>query len=501
MSSHQYNPFMILADKYTSEEAGRCWAMQFVYSGGFLGEAELSQYDQTRLQMGLGTEKFSYPLKTGETLTAPEVIMTFSNEGLAKLSHNLHACIKNHVCRYKGERPVLINSWEAAYFDFTGESILELAKEAHELGIEMLVLDDGWFGQRSNDNKALGDWTPNEEKLGGTLEELITKINATGLKFGLWVEPEMVSEDSELYRLHPDWAFCVPGKAPVLGRNQLVLDLSRKDVREYIYASMCKLLDAHNIAYIKWDYNRSIADVYSYVADFQGRVLYDYMLGLYDVLGKLTTRYPELLIEGCAGGGGRFDAGMLYYTPQIWCSDNTDAIDRLYIHYGTSFGYPASTIGAHVSSCPNQQTGRSVSLKTRYISAMTGAFGYELNLKNLTHAEKDEIKNQISLYKRDSELINNGLYYRLSNPCNEDYCAWEYISEDGKFLLINAVILANHGNRAIIYITPRGLTPGAFYREHESGKIYASDALSDSGLPLELPYEDFKGYSLHFERL
>ena len=333
-SSHQYNPMMILAEKETTEDKGNCYAMSFVYSGCFQGEVLKDQLNQTRMMLGLQEEAFRYPLETGEMFQAPEVILSYSSEGMNRLSQNLHHCIRQHICRgkYKEEiRPILINSWEAAYFDFTGDTIYELAKAAKEVNIDMLVMDDGWFGKRDDDNSGLGDWFVNEKKLGGTLGNLIKKINDLGVKFGIWIEPEMVSEDSDLYRKHPDWALTVPGRNPVRSRNQLVLDFSRKEVVDEIYDQICKVLDQGNIEYVKWDMNRSMAEVYSMTAEEQGSVQYDYMLGLYDFLERIISRYPDLLIEGCSGGGGRFDAGMLYYTPQIWCSDNTDAVDRVRI--------------------------------------------------------------------------------------------------------------------------------------------------------------------------
>ena len=419
-SSHQYNPMMILAEKETTEDKGNCYAMSFVYSGCFQGEVLKDQLNQTRMMLGLQEEAFRYPLETGEMFQAPEVILSYSSEGMNRLSQNLHHCIRQHICRgkYKEEiRPILINSWEAAYFDFTGDTIYELAKAAKEVNIDMLVMDDGWFGKRDDDNSGLGDWFVNEKKLGGTLGNLIKGINDLGVKFGIWIEPEMVSEDSDLYRKHPDWALTVPGRNPVRSRNQLVLDFSRKEVVDEIYDHICKVLDQGNIEYVKWDMNRSLMDVYSSVTRDQGRVLHDYVLGLYDFLERLVQRYPNLLIEGCSGGGGRFDAGMMYYTPQIWCSDNTDAIDRLRIQYGTSFGYPVSVVGSHVSAVPNHQTGRKTPLHTRGVVAMSGTFGYELNLMKLSEEEKQEIREQIAEYKSYAPIIQNGLYYRLSNPC------------------------------------------------------------------------------------
>ena len=503
-SSHQYNPFVILSDHETTETFGRCWGMQFVWSGGFNAEAELDQYNQTRIQMGLHEEKFSYPVRPDEEFTAPEVIMSFSSEGLNHLSQNFHKCIRNNICRgfWKNKpRPVLLNSWEASYFNFTGESLLSMARHAKDLNIDMFVLDDGWFINRSNDDRALGDWIPDEKKLGGSLSSLIEKINAMGLKFGIWVEPEMISENSNLYREHPDWALSIPGRSPVLGRNQLVLDMSRKEVRNYIFDSVCNIMNHGNIEYLKWDYNRSISDVFSHSTCNQGRVLYDYIIGLYEVLERIISRYPEVLIEGCSGGGGRFDAGMLYYTPQIWASDNTDAIDRAYIHYGISFGYPMSVSAAHVSVCPNHQTGRITPLKTRGIVSMTGSFGYELNPEKLGEDEKSEIREQIRKYKEDEDTIINGMYYRLSNPHSENLCAWEYVSCEGENVIVNAVIHENHGNPPVYYVTLQGLTHGALYVQKENGEVYASDALMDSGFPLPVPTGDYEAYSYHFRRV
>ena len=503
-SSHQYNPMMILAEKETTETAGGCYAMQFVYSGGFSGNAGKDQYDQTRMQMGLMQEKFSYPLAPGEEFTAPEVIMSFSGTGLETLSHNLQDCIRKHVCRGKWRdqvRPVLLNSWEAYYMDFDGADILALAEQAALLGMDMLVLDDGWFGKRNDDYAGLGDWYVNEEKLGGKMKELIYWVHRKGLKFGLWVEPEMVNEDSDLYREHPDWAMTIPGRNPVRGRHQLVLDFSRKEVVDAIFESICKVLDMGTVDYLKWDYNRSIVDVYSHTAKDQGKVLYDYILGLYDFLERLTQRYPDMLIEGCSGGGGRFDAGMLYYTPQIWCSDNTDAIDRLRIQYGTSFGYPASCVGSHVSICPNEQNGRVTPLATRGITAMSGTFGYELNPEVLSEEEKDEIRAQIRKRNEYAELIHFGSYYRLSDPFDGECSAWAFVSKDRSEALINHVNLEIHGNRPVTYVRMRGLESGAAYRDTESGKVYPADALMQVGLPMPAPFGDYGALQIHLVKI
>ena len=456
------------------------------------------------MMLGLQEEAFHYPLEKNEMFKAPEVILSYSSRGMNQLSQNLHQCIRQHICRgkYKEQvRPVLINSWEASYFDFTGDTIYELAKAAKEVNIDMLVMDDGWFGKRDDDNSGLGDWFVNEKKLGGTLGNLIERINALGVKFGIWIEPEMVSEDSELYRKHPDWALTIPGRRPVRSRNQLVLDFSRKEVVDEIYSQICKVLDQGNIEYVKWDMNRSLMDIYSVTTKDQGRVLHDYVLGLYDFLERLVQRYPNLLIEGCSGGGGRFDAGMMYYTPQIWCSDNTDAIDRLQIQYGTSFGYPVSVVGSHVSAVPNHQTGRKTPLHTRGVVAMSGTFGYELNLMNLSEEEKQEIREQIAEYKSYAPIIQNGLYYRLSNPTEEEICAWEFVYTDEKEqskVLLNIVMQAIHGNMTVNYVKLQGLEEAAVYREEKSGKRYTGSALMYGGMPLPVELGEYQAYQYCF---
>lgn len=504
ISSHQYNPMMILAERSACEDYGSCYAMSFVYSGSFKGEAEKDQYNQTRVMLGLNDDGFSYPLEPGEIFYAPEVILTYSADGLGALSRNLHSCIRAHVCRGKyrdAVRPVLLNSWEASYFNFSGESIYALAAHAAESGIELLVMDDGWFGERNDDSSGLGDWGVNEEKLGGTLKDLISRINGLGLKFGIWFEPEAVSEDSELFRKHPDWALTIPGRSPVRSRNQLVLDFSRKEVVDEVFSQMCRLLDEENIEYVKWDMNRSLSDVYSVVARDQGRVLYDYVLGLYDFLERLLDRYPDLLIEGCSGGGGRFDAGMLYYTPQIWCSDNTDAIDRLRIQYGTSFGYPVSAMGSHVSVVPNHQTGRETPMNTRKVVAMSGTFGYELDLGKFTAEEKQEVKRQVEEYHKYAPLIQKGCYYRLSDPFADETGAWAFVAQDRSEALLNVVMLEIHGNMTPVYVRMKGLEEGAFYREEKSGRLYPAEALMEAGYPMPLELGAYQAYQYHFVRV
>lgn len=497
-SSHQYNPGVILAGKNTNEDSGSCYGMLFVYSGNFLVEAEKDQYDQTRIQMGLTDELFAYPLEAGAEFTAPEVILSYTNKGLSRLSQQYHHCIMNHICQGKYvhvNRPVLINSWEAAYFDFTGDTIVELAKEAKALGIDMVVMDDGWFGKRNDDNSSLGDWYVNEEKLGGTLTKLIERVNAEGVKFGIWIEPEMVSEDSDLYREHPEWAITIPGRKPVRSRNQLVLDFSRKEVRDEIFKRICAVLDQGNVEYIKWDMNRSLADIYA------PNVTYDYVLGVYDFLEKLTNRYPDILIEGCSGGGGRFDAGMLYYTPQIWCSDNTDAINRTRIQYGTSFFYPVAAMGSHVSAVPNHQTGRVTSMHTRGVAAMSGTFGYELNPALLNAKEKAEIRAQLAQYREYQELIREGDYYRLSNPFQDNFAAWMVVSDDRSKALVSVIRLTAEANPPAAYVTLKGMEEDAFYREKTTGKVYPGAALMEAGILLPAAVSEYEACQIELERV
>lgn len=499
-SSHQYNPAFILADVNATEDCGNCYGIAFVYSGGFRFETEKDPYDQVRTVMSIQPEQFAYPLNPGERFVVPETIFSFSQNGFGALSHNYHNCINHHVIRrsfQKKMRPVLINSWEAAYFDFTGETMLELAKNAADVGIDLVVMDDGWFGKRDDDNSGLGDWEVNEEKLGCSLGTLIEKINELGVDFGIWIEPEMISEDSTLYRNHPDWVLQIPGRSPVRSRNQLVLDFSRKDVRDYIFASICKVLDQGNITYVKWDMNRSISDVYSHV-NVRETVLHDYVVGVYDFLEQMIQRYPELLIEGCSGGGGRFDIGMLYYTPQIWCSDNTDAIDRTKIQYGTSFFYPASAVGSHVSAVPNHQTGRITSLKTRAVVAMAGTFGYELNLQMLSAEEKEEIKEQVAVFKKRNELIQQGTYYRLTNPMEDAMAAWLFVSENKKHALFNVVVLDKQANAGVTFIKLKGLLEGSTYISSVDNREYAADGLMEAGFPIPSTLGEYEAYQVEF---
>lgn len=500
-SSHQYNPFVILSDKDTTEDFGSCFGFSFLYSGDFLGTAEYDQYNQTRILMGIHPENFTYCLGPKEKFYAPEVAMAYSSQGLGRLSHIYHRAYRKNLCRGKFKdtrRPILLNSWEGVYFDFNGRKLLKMAEDAAKLGVELFVMDDGWFGKRDLDVSGLGDWVVNEEKLGCSLGELSRQIHKLGLQFGIWFEPECVNEDSDLYRAHPDWALQIPGKAPCRSRAQLVLDFSREDVRNYIFTHMCQVLDSAKIEYLKWDFNRSISDIYSasLPANRQGEVAYRFVLGLYDILEKLHQRYPHMLMEGCSGGGGRFDAGMLYYTPQIWCSDDTDAIERLSIQYGSSFAYPISAMGSHVSSCPNEQTGRHAPLDTRATVAMSGTFGYELDVNRMSEAEKSAVKEQIEEFKKYYPIIQHGRYYRLSNPeTATGYHGWQFASEDGREALLCAVALRIEPNGPGYRMRLKGLNPQSVYVA--DGKEYPGDVLMNAGIPLPAAAVEYESFRIH----
>lgn len=499
-SSHHHNPFVILADRNTDEDMGTCYAFSLLYSGGFHMQVEVDQIHQSRLVMGIDDSDFTWTLQSGESFTTPEVCMTYSGGGLAELSNHLHEAYNKYLIRsvWKNRRrPVLVNNWEATYFDFNANKLLKIAKEASDMGLDMLVLDDGWFGKRDDDNSGLGDWFVNEEKLGCSLKELVDKVNDLGLMFGIWFEPEMISEDSDLYREHPDWAMVVPGRAPIRSRSQLLLDMSRREVIEYVKDRLFAIMDSANIQYIKWDMNRSMAAAYSAVlpADRQGEIRHRYVLGLYEVLEALLERYPELLLEGCSGGGGRFDAGMLYYAPQIWCSDNTDAIERLRIQYGTSFGYPMSSVSAHVSVCPNHQNGRVTPFKTRGICAMQGTFGYELDLSKMTDEEKVLAKEQVTAFKMHYRLFQFGDYYRLTSPFeNYDFTAWEYADKEKKEAYIGVVFTDLRGNPAPQCIRFKGLNPGCSYELYKDAAYvgqFTGAALMNGGILLPVPTENY----------
>ena len=497
-SSHHHNPFVILCDKDTTEDFGNAYGVSFIYSGGFKIQMEKDQVDGIRLVCGLDDEEFLWKLAPGETFVTPEAALSYSEKGLTALSDQFQKAYHANLIRspWKDKkRPTLVNNWEATYFGFDAEKLLKIAGEAADLGLDMLVLDDGWFGKRNDDNSGLGDWFVNEKKLGCTMKELVDRVNALGLKFGIWLEPEMVSEDSDLYRTHPDWVLQIPGREPNRSRNQLVLNLSRKEVREYMKKFIDDTLSCANISYVKWDMNRSVDNVYS-AADptlSQGAIRHKYVLGLYEVMEDMLTRHPDLLLEGCSGGGGRFDAGMLYYAPQIWCSDNTDAIERLRIHYGTSFGYPMSSVSAHVSVCPNHQNGRVTPFKTRGICAMQGSFGYELDLSKLSEDDKAEARRQITVYNENWELFQSGSYYRLNSPMeNHDYTAWSYVSKDQRKASLSVIYTDLHGNPKPVRVKLKGLKKDASY--DVGGTVCTGTALMRGGLLIPKPACNYDSY-------
>lgn len=481
-SSHQHNPFVILCEHSTDEDHGLCWGIALLYSGSFLADVELSQFENTRLIMGIHPYHFRWALTSGASFTSPETALVCSASGFASMSHRFHRAMRDCLIRdpYRGEsRPVLINSWEATEFDFDADKLAGIASEAASLGVSLFVMDDGWFGRRDSDESGLGDWYVNEKKLPGGLETLVPRVHGLGMRFGLWIEPEMISEDSDLYRAHPDWALGAPERPRSRCRGQLVLDFSRAEIREHIYAAIKRILDSVDIAYVKWDMNRSLTDVWSAAlpADRQGEVFHRYVLGVYEFLERLRQDYPSLFIEGCAGGGGRFDAGMLHYAPQIWCSDNTDAVDRLKIHYGTSFCYPVSAIGAHVSAVPNGHTGRCTPIETRGVVAMCGTFGYEMDLRKCTPAEKDVVRKQVDFFKTKYALIQAGDFYRLTNPFHDmPYTAWEYVSPD-KLSCLSSSTALNSVN------SEKGFCARSLpLRTFSSSRLYASIAASSSGV-------------------
>lgn len=505
-SSHQHNPAVIVCGHDCTETSGFCIGAALMYSGSFQAQIEVDQLGQVRLLLGIDPETFTWTLEPQARFYTPEVILSCSTEGLGSLSQQFHTVIREHVCRGRFQmsaRPVLINNWEATYFDFDGEKLLHIAGQAAQLGIDMMVLDDGWFGKRDSDCSGLGDWTVNEKKIKGGLHELIGQVNALGMRFGLWLEPEMVSEDSDLYRAHPDWALRIPGRAPVRSRYQLVLDLSREDVRTYLYESLGSLLRENHIEYVKWDMNRSICDWYSahLPAERQMELPHRYVLGLYELLERLTQEFPNVLFEGCSGGGGRFDAGMLYYCPQIWCSDDTDAHERTFIQYGTSFFYPVSSVGAHVSAVPNHQTGRTTALRTRATVAMAGSFGYELDLNTLDEAGKQEVAQQVRTYRKYQPLIYNGAYFRLSDPYVDGMAAWEFVSEDQSQALVHGVIYRAAPNALRRRLQLRGLKADAHYELRGAEGIYTGSALMAGGVLLPNVSGDDVSFEIYVEQV
>lgn len=498
-SSPQHNPFLALLRPGTTETHGEVYGFNLVYSGNFLGGVEVDQYETTRVYLGLNPFDFGWRLEPGESFQAPEVVLTYSDQGLGAMSRKFHRLYRNRLCRgvYRDqERPILANNWEATYFDFDADKLEQLAVKGSELGIELLVLDDGWYGKRNDDRSSLGDWFVNREKLPGGLEEVAERVARQGLKFGLWLEPEMISEDSDLYRAHPDWCIHVPNRPRSPSRSQLVLDLSRSEVCEAVMKMLADILDNVPVAYIKWDMNRHMTEVGSVALppERQREVPHRYMLGLYRILEWLSNRYPSILMESCSSGGGRFDPGMLYYMPQTWTSDNSDAVSRLRIQYGTSIVYPLVAMGAHVSAVPNHQVGRITSIETRGHTAFFGNLGYELDLTALSEEEMRAMKEQIELYKEIRPIVQFGDFYRLINPFEGNEAAWMTVAEDGSEAVVGYYKVLARPNSGFRSIRLQGLEPQAQYAVTGYDRLFGGDELMNVGLrvPPELLMGDFR---------
>ena len=505
-SSHQNNPFVALVSHTADEDNGEAYGFNFVYSGNFFAQAEVTQHKYTRLVMGINHFDFNWLLEAGEEFVAPEVVMVYSSEGIGAMSRTFHDLYREHLIRgeYKDKRrPILINNWEATYFNFDTEKLIDIAKEASKLGIEMLVMDDGWFGHRDADNSSLGDWFVYEKKIKGGLKYLVDEVNKLGMKFGIWFEPEMISPDSELYKAHPEWAIQVQGRELSMSREQYVLDYSNKEVRDHIYGMMKKILDSANIEYIKWDMNRQLTEVGSTTLpkNRQRELWHRYVLGVYDVMNRLTTDYPHILLENCSGGGARFDPAMLYYSPQIWCSDDTDAIERLKIQHGTSICYPASAMGAHVSDCPNHTVGRSTPFATRGNVAMVGTFGYELDVTRIPQEDRDAIPGQIAQFNKYNPIIRTGDQYRIGNVFEDNmWDAWMFVAKDKSeavFTFVQVLGRPNYRNRRVKL---KGLDPKAMYRNEENGEIHSGNALMNAGIFMEI-HGDFSSKVIHFVKV
>ncbi len=495
-SSHQQNPFFALTELGVNEEHGSAYGFNLVYSGNFVGAVERDQYDAVRAQMGINPFDFAWQLAAGESFQTPEAVLAYSAEGLGGLSRAYHTLYRTRLCRgvwRDKERPILVNNWEATYFDFDEAKLEKIAGAAADLGIELFVLDDGWFGQRDDDHSSLGDWIVDQKKLPGGLESLAARINARGVGFGLWFEPEMISPDSDLFRAHPDWHIHVPERQGSLGRNQAILDFSRAEVVDEIYRQMAAVLKAVPITYIKWDMNRHMTEAGSAGrgADRQQETAHRFVLGVYDLMERLTSEFPEVLFEGCSGGGGRFDPGILYYMPQIWTSDNSDAISRLRIQYGTSLVYPWSSIAAHVSVVPNHQVHRVTPFRTRGEVAFTGAFGYELDLSVLSDEDREEVKRQTAFYKEWCSLFLTGDLYRLRSPFDSNETAWMVVSPDKSKAVVTYINILAIPNAPLVRLALRGLDPDAVYHVGNLDKTYRGDHLQRIGLPVELPHGDF----------
>ncbi len=495
-SSHQEHPFLALVTPGTNQDTGEVYAMNFIYSGNFIAQAEKSQFDSVRMTMGIHPEGFTWKLEPGEKFTVPEAVMVYSAEGLGKMTRTFHDLYREHLIRspyLHQKRPILINNWEATYFDFDEKKLLEIAKDASELGIEMLVMDDGWFGKRSFDDSSLGDWYVNEEKIRGGLHSLVENVKKLGMKFGIWIEPEMISPESELYRKHPDWAIQIPGRDITQSRAQYVLDFSRPEVVDGIYSMIADVLRSADISYVKWDMNRQLTTLGSYAlaSDRQGELCHRYMLGVYRMQERLISDFPHILLENCSGGGARFDAGMLYYSPQIWCSDDTDAVERLAIQEGTALVYPVSAMGAHVSVCPNHTVGRVTPFETRGNVALLGTFGYELDITKLSQEDKALVRVQVEKYHKYNDLIREGDYYRLASAAdNGCYDSWMIVEKDkSKALLFYVQVLAG-ANKKSRFIRLSGLDADRHYAV--GGREYAGSTLMKAGLRVSSQFGDFR---------
>ncbi|WP_123041541.1 alpha-galactosidase [Cohnella candidum] len=495
-SSHNLNPFAALVRPNTDEDQGDAFGFSLVYSGNFLAQAEVDQFDMTRVSIGLNPFDFAWKLGAGESFQTPEAVLVYSSEGLGGMSRAYHRLYRTRLCRgtHRDQaRPILVNNWEATYFDFNADKIEAIAQAGADLGIELFVLDDGWFGKRDDDRSSLGDWFVDRKKLPNGLRDLAERVNQKGLQFGLWFEPEMISPDSDLYRAHPDWCLHVPGRRRTEARQQLILDMSRQDVRDYLYEALSGIFSSCPISYVKWDMNRNMSEIGSAALpeDRQSEVAHRYMLGLYDLLEKLTSAFPNILFESCSGGGGRFDPGMLHYMPQTWTSDDTDAIERLKIQYGTSLVYPVSSMGAHVSDVPNHQVGRITSLAVRGDVAMSGNFGYELDLTRFHEEEKEIVKRQVAAYKELRGLIQTGDLYRLKSPFEGNETAWMFVSEDRKEAVAFYFRTLAEPNPPLRRLKLRGLDPAISYRIEGADAAFAGDRLMHFGIPLPQMQGDF----------
>lgn len=492
-SSHEHNPFIALMDKEATETAGSVYSMNLVYSGNFEATVDVEMQDAVRMQIGINSSLFDWQLQPGKSFVSPEAVLVYSQHGLQELTHKYHRAYQNYLLPPKfaqQERPILVNSWEACYFDLQEEALLELARSSKELGVELFVLDDGWFGHRDDTSSSLGDWFVDRQKFPQGLEHFIAQIKQIGLDFGIWVEPEMISEDSELYRQHSDWCIEVPGRLKSYSRGQFVLDLTNPAVQDYLIETLSELFQRYDIDYVKWDMNRSMTEAGSnaLTSSQQKEFYHRYMLGLYRVLAKVTEEFPEILFENCAGGGGRFDPGMMYYMPQTWTSDDTDAIERLAIQEGTSLIYPTISMGAHVSQVPNHQIGRVTPLNTRGVVAMQGNFGYEMDLSALGSAEKQEIKDQIDQFKLIRSTVQLGKFFRLAVPNKENAKAWLFIDEQQ--VVISYVQIHAKPNSPSKRLRLIGLEPKALYQLPTGEKRYG-DELMAFGLAIDTVKEDF----------